>query len=435
MSQKNTHTDLPRTARDVFRLRPLERLLYGFITTVMRLSGWWRYPARRSGDLETMTFMDKVYWLYKTTSPVRHARRRSGIEEMFIARKRHGSLLPEGFSVEHELTLSAVGDLMNHPYLARSRDVLYAQVADQIFGTDISMANLECVVYPEGSGELSFSPRHGPPLYYRADEFDVVKGYGARKYSFMATACNHSLDFGTRGVAATIDALRREGIAFNGLNEDDADATRATIIERSSIRVGIISHTFGLNAYQPPRDRPRIVNRSRLNSGVNDVDLSQIASQIAWCHQQAVDFIVGQLHWGMEHELFPTPEQRGVGHLLAEMGIDLIVGHHPHVVQPVEFHTTRRDPDRIVPIYYSLGNLVNPFSAPYLCASDVAQISIAKGRMADGTAGTLVKQAGRLPVIQQADSETRTIRLLPVRGHEPEPYSPSDGSNASSSRG
>ena len=117
----------------------------------------------------------------------------------------------------------------------------------------------------------------------------------------------------------------------------------------------------------------------KLNARPSEVDFTQLEEQLAHGRRAGVDFVIAQLHWGMEYELYPRPEQVELAHHLADLGVDAIVGHHPHVLQPVEHYRTRRDPDRVVPVFYSLGNLTNPFSAPYLCRSGVARIELARG--------------------------------------------------------
>jgi hypothetical protein len=403
--------ELPVNFKQAFKMRPKEWLIYNGLIAFFKISGLWKYPPKASGDLETMTYMDKVYWLYKTIYPMKKARLGSGLESHFEKQKTHHWKLPAGFKTTKELSFSAVGDLMPHAYLLNSADTLYSEVSDLIFGVDISMANLECVLYEKASGALSFSPRSGPPLFYKFESFDIVKGFKDKKYSFMATACNHSLDFGAEGVASTIQKLRQEGIQFNGVNETEDNADLATIVEKDGVKLGFISYTFGLNAYRPPADRPKIVNRAPLNDGVKKIDFSQYKKQIEHCKREKVDLIITHLHWGMEHEFYPLPEQVELSHTMAEMGADVIVGHHPHVIQPLEFYRTKRDSERVVPIYYSLGNLINPFTAPYLSLSYVAQMEIAKGTTQNGSPLTYVTNAKAVEVLQIADEQKKKIRL------------------------
>jgi poly-gamma-glutamate synthesis protein (capsule biosynthesis protein) len=377
-----------------------------------RLTGRWRYPVEgASGDPETMTEADIIYWLYKTSHPIKQAVRGSGLENYFEHQRGHRWHLPRGFRPECELTLSATGDLMNHPFLPHSRDTLYRAVEDTIFGADISMAMLECMIH-DAKREFVISPTAGPAFSFDRATFEVLKGWQGRVFSFMATACNHSLDFGQEGVDSTIRSLGEAGIAYNGINAVEEQAASATMVDRNGIRVGIVSYTFGLNAYHPPAGKPWIVNRAALNGPVEALDLAQLKQQLRHCRQHHVDAAIVHLHWGFEHEFYPRPRQLDVAHRLAEIGFDVVIGHHPHVVQPVEFYRTQRDPERVVPIFYSLGNLVNPFSAPYLCRSDVARITLTKGQTDSGAIRTYVKSAEAVPITQVADLQARNIRLV-----------------------
>jgi poly-gamma-glutamate synthesis protein (capsule biosynthesis protein) len=231
------------------------------------------------------------------------------------------------------------------------------------------------------------------------------------KYGFLATACNHSLDFGFEGVASTIRSLVAEGIAFHGVNAQEADAFRATIIRKKEFTIGLLAYTFGLNAHKPPAERPHIVNTLRLNDGVAANDFSQLERQLQHCREEGVDFIVAHLHWGLEHEFYPTPEQVEIAHHLVEMGVDAIIGHHPHVIQPFELYRTDRDPQRVAPIFYSLGNLINGFSAPYLTRSGLARITLTKGSCGDGSQRTYVEHAEQIELQQIVDEEWELVWL------------------------
>ena len=402
-------TALPRTARDVIKLPPHEALLYRGLTAFFERTGLWRFPSDRSGDLETMRLLDKVYWFYKAACPVERAVRGSGLEELFERPRAFAWTPPDDFAVTTSLRLSAAGDLMGHAYLARSADTLYRDVEGQLFGADLSMANLEGVVL-DGPVELRIAMREGPPLVLARDAFEAVAGH----WDFLAAASNHSLDFGEQGVASTIAALRARGVAFHGINEREEDAGRATIVERRGLRIGIVAYTFGLNAYRPPPHRPRIVNRMMLNGPASHLDLGLLQAQLRHCEDAGVDFVVAQLHWGMEFELYPRPQQVEVAHRLAELGVDAVIGHHPHVSQPVEYYRTSRDPLRVVPIYYSLGNLTNPFSAEFTCRSSVAEIELVKGSLAGATPCTYVRRAGVAQVDQRVDRGGERLRLRHV---------------------
>jgi hypothetical protein len=405
---------LPRTARDVFTLSPRNWLIYNATIEFVRLTGLWRYPIEASGDLETMRLRDKIYWLYKSQYPVASALKGAGLETFFANQASHRWELPSGFQPAAELTLTAVGDLMDHPYLPRSGRSLYERVSNLIFDADVAMANLECVIYPHGSGEFVISPTSGPPLYYTHEAFNAAKGMSGRTFDVMVAANNHSLDYGEAGVIATLASLRREGIIGSGMNESEAASRTAPVIERQGLRLAILSHTFGLNAKKPPADKPWIVNRTNLNDALDAVDFSTIAAQLDSCRDQMVDLVIAHLHWGMEHEYYPRPEQLQVARHLAELGCDVVIGHHPHVVQPVEYYRTRRDPDRVVPIYYSLGNLLTPFSHWAFRRSAVARLTAVRGLTRDGVSRTYFKGAHAVHVDLELDHSRRRLALVPA---------------------
>lgn len=403
---------LIRTAKDIFVLSPRERVIFGAVTAFNRLTGRWRYPVPTSGNLETMRRADIIYWLYKCQHPVARAVRGSGLEAFFEAQRELPWELPAGFRVEDELEIASVGNLMDHPFLPSSRDVLYEDVADLVFGADVSTANLECVVAAPGDRAFRMSTSSGAPLCYGPEQFDVAKGPRGRAYSFMSAASNHSLDCGEAGVAATMRALRDAGIAFHGLNDSERDADAATLVEKRGFRLGFVAHTFGLNAKTPPADKPWLVNRAHLNGKLGEVDFARFERQIQFCRDQGVDLAIAHLHWGLEHEYYPRPEQLEVAHHLAEMGFDAVIGHHPHVLQPMERYATKRDPARLVPIFYSLGNPVNPCSHPEIRVSGVARLKLARGTDRDGRRRTYVRDARIVEVFQEIDEAREQIRLV-----------------------
>jgi poly-gamma-glutamate synthesis protein (capsule biosynthesis protein) len=403
-------TKLPGTAKDIFKLNYKDWIIFNAAVWFYKITGLWKFPVQASGDLETMTIFDKIYWLYKTINPISRAYRNAGIEEYFQTQKNTLCILPEEFFVQNDLTLSAVGDLMPHAYLLNSKDILYNEVEETIFGKDIRMANLECCISAASGGELTFGKRAGPTLFYDTAVFNIIKGSRDRQYDFMATACNHSMDLGVEGVQTTSAMLKEAGISSHGINTVYEDSLKAAIIEKKGIKIGFVCFTFGLNAIKPPNEKPYLINRLNLNDDVTKIDFLQIAKQIRFCRDNEVDFIVAQLHWGYENEFYPRPEQIKVAHHLAEMGIDCIIGHHPHVVQPMEYYRAARDSNRIVPIFYSLGNLINPFSATYLTLSYVAAIDLVKG-MYKGHIKTYIRDASVTEIVQCADIETETVCL------------------------
>jgi len=399
-----------RTPREFARLPWAQAFFYAIALRIIALTNVWKYPIRANGDYEEMNRRDILYWLHKAEHHVVHPPRGSNLRTYFDAQPGFRWSLPHRFEVEYELSVAAVGDLMDHEYVPDSPG-LYRHVAEEIFGTDLPMANLECVVVDRSSAAPRFDGTSAPRLEIDDRSLDVLAAHEGRSYAFLSAAGNHSLDFGEPGVRSTAAALRTRGIAFHGINETAEQAGRSRLLERHGISVAVLSHTFGLNGCAPPPNRPWIVNRTRLNDPSDQLDFSLIDQQISHARRAGADFLIAQLHWGMEFEHYPRPGQLDVAHALAERGIDAIFGHHPHVIQPFEYYRTHRDPSRVVPIFYSLGNLTNPFWDPRLCRSLLARIDLAKGRTAEGTIRTYVRRAWTETMVQSVDLKTRRIEL------------------------
>jgi hypothetical protein len=245
-------------------------------------------------------------------------------------------------------------------------------------------------------------------------QFERLKGDGSRHFTVMATASNHSLDFGEEGVLTTRSSLAKAGIRPVGTNEDEKGQGRGEIIETQCGRIGFIAATFGLNGKPIPEKKEYLVNRIALNQVSGAVDLGLLETQIAWCRRQRCDFIVASLHWGLEYEFFPTSRQITLAHRIIELGADLILGHHPHVIQPIEYYTPKRDPYRIAPIYYSLGNLSNPFETPFMGISLLSLIELSKGTF-NGKSATYIRKVTNIPIIQELRTgELSGIKFRPL---------------------
>ena len=358
---------------------PLQLIIHLVFRLVIFLNIW-RFPRKTDGCFEHMTLIDKLHWLYKSAAPIRLAEKGSSLENLFADQAHMKLSLPRDFEQTGQIQLAAVGDLMQNDLLSNSAHSLYEEIASELFSADISFANLEAPLTTQPQRKLLFVRNATPSTYISAEQFQILKGYKERKYTVLSTAGNHAWDYGEEGVLSTLDALEREGIAAVGTNREKEDRKKATIIEAKGVKIGFIGLTFGLNGKKIEPEQEYHVNWVHLIALSLEVDLSLPIQQISYCREQKCDFIVGSLHWGLEFEYFPAQRQLRVAHQLAEAGLDLILSHHPHIVQPVEFYRPRRDPERTVVITYSLGNMVSPFYDDPLTLSFLLQITLASGK-------------------------------------------------------
>ncbi|MCP5105837.1 MAG: CapA family protein [bacterium] len=307
-----------------------------------------------------------------------------------------------GFKEKGRVTFGAVGDLIKVEGLENSKDKLYEDTADLIFDKDISYGNLESQLTGQDLGSYIFSDKETPPLCCTPGQYDALKSHKGKNLTLMHTACNHTLDMGLEGLETTLAQLQKDNITDLGTNRQPGEQSKGRIIEKNGIKMGFVSVTFGLNGKEVPEGKEYMVNVVGFHHRDPDekpVDLTLLKEQIAFCKEQECDIIIASLHWGYEYEFYPRFQQVDMAHTIVEEGVDIIVSHHAHVIQPLEYYTPRRDPGKTAVIAYSLGNLTSSFSAPYLVLSAVLDLTILKGTV-KGENKTVISDAKLVPVVQ-----------------------------------
>lgn len=359
-----------------------------------------------------------AHWVYKSINPVVHGAKRQDIDvEARLQPFKHTrfALLPDDFAAETEVSMSVAGDLMCTPGLDGARDRLFLTVDDLIFGANIAYANLESTLTTGAIAKTEFSAGETPMINLTLQQYETLVSHRGRKFDVLHLANNHILDCGEEGIRTTLAALAQDGIAQVGVNPAEADAQNPKITELAGLRIGWVAHTFSVNFKPFPQDKPWIVNMTPFHL-VPDPDTAPIEAQIRACRKAGCDVVIAALHWGMEFELYPIPQQIQWAHRFAEAGADLVIGHHPHVPQPVEIYRPQRDPERTVPILYSLGNLSTLLSHPAMVLSLIGRIGFATGHYR-GERQTRVSCLDLTPVVLVAEGGAveDVVRLVPLQ--------------------
>lgn len=395
---------LPYSVRSIMAYPLWQQLGAKAIFKLADLIRLWRYPA--DVDIEDFdSLRTNLYYIYISEKPVQRAEKGAGIEAHFL-QHRHPpeQLLPYGFLKHESITLSAVGDLICHKALDHSEGIFYDRVADYIFGSDVSMANLEGMITKDPISDMIFGPDMAPKVNATLAQFNAVKGHKKSKYTVFHTANNHALDSGMDAFNFTHDILDEGGFYYVGTNRKPEDANRCLILTVSGIKLGIVAATWSLNNRPFPEGKEYLVNLVRFHRHDGQVDLSSIEAQLAYCRAQGCDLVILSLHWGYEWEFFPRQHQIAQAHSLVESGADIIISHHAHVIQPIEWYRPKRDPARMVPILYGLGNL-SPFCwISHTVLSLIANIHIARGQV-NGVEKTLVEGLDLMPVVHTESNQ------------------------------
>jgi poly-gamma-glutamate synthesis protein (capsule biosynthesis protein) len=258
-------------------------------------------------------------------------------------------------SIEGEsVTFSVVGDLMSHELQLKSAydqtcrcydyDPVFARVAPLLSGADLTIGNLETT--------LPGDPKHysGYPAFGTPDSFvSTLKKSG---FDILTTANNHSMDKGKKGLRRTIDVLNREGILHLGTYRSPSEhkSNRLLIVEKNGMRFALLNYTYGTNGIPVPDD---VV--------VNLIEKGKISEDIDLARSMEPDAIIVLYHFGTEYLRFPDDFQKEmVAHAFHE-GADIVLGGHPHVLQPFEIVTVtdRLGKSKKRLVIYSLGNFVS----------------------------------------------------------------------------
>lgn len=234
---------------------------------------------------------------------------------------------------EGTVRIVVAGDILPHMPVIRAacgrsvdRDAacdferLLAPTEEIVRSADLAICHLEVPMAPEGRPVSGF-PTFGAPL-------QLAEGIARTGWDRCSTASNHSIDKGAAGVDATLDALDANGVGHSGTARSFVESTTTPLFEVNGVRVAHLSYTYGLNGLRLPKGEPWRVNLMNTSKILNDAAQARI---------EGAELVLVSLHWGQEYRRLPTPQQRVVARELTASGsVDLVIGHHAHVVQPVE---------------------------------------------------------------------------------------------------
>ncbi len=203
---------------------------------------------------------------------------------------------------------------------------------------DIAVANLEVT--------LAGPPYKGYPRFSSPDA--LLDGLMKAGFNVLVNANNHVLDRGSEGLERTQEVTGRKGMILTGsfISSGHREQTYPLILEKNDIMLAMLNYTYGTNGLQA--DTPNIVNY---------IDTLMIQRDIEKVKLVEPDFMIASIHWGKEYQRQENTLQRELAGFLFRQGVDVIIGSHPHVIQPVEYTQTDTGFHQLV--VYSLGNFIS----------------------------------------------------------------------------
>ncbi|MCH4889438.1 CapA family protein [Acidaminobacter sp. JC074] len=252
---------------------------------------------------------------------------------------------------EYKVSVLSVGDIMAHTIqfeAARTDDGYdfypqFSEIAEVISERDFAIANLETVFAGE---DRRYSGKN--MIFNAPDQLgESIKKAG---FDIVTTANNHSLDRGFQGIQRTIETLDQIGLLHTGTYA--SDERDILTFEKDGISFALLSYSYSTNGWPIPSEKP---------DSINMMEKDLIISDIKRAKALGVDFIMVANHWGLEYHLNENHHQRDLAQALFYAGADIILGTHPHVLQPFD-HKRMIDESGLEKdkfIIYSQGNFVS----------------------------------------------------------------------------
>lgn len=241
----------------------------------------------------------------------------------------------------HETQLNSAYDSITLEY---NFDSYFEDIRPLLQTADLSVANLETT--------LPGQSYTGYPAFGSPDQ--LVKTIRTAGFNCLTTANNHSFDKGFWGIQRTIQVLNQHQVLHTGtfVSEEEKDMLNPLILEIQKKKIALLNYSYGINSDCPI---PEYL--------INIIDTTLIKLDIQKSKNLNSDFIIVYLHWGQEYETEPGTEQNNLSEWLHKQGVQLLIGSHPHVVQPVEVVKGKDNSIEHVTAY-SLGNLISNQRSP-----------------------------------------------------------------------
>jgi poly-gamma-glutamate synthesis protein (capsule biosynthesis protein) len=263
-------------------------------------------------------------------------------------------------------TITAVGDILIHSLVYNAAKTkngydftpMFSQVKPYLEDADITIANQETMI---GGKELGLStyPRFNSP-------YEVATALKDAGIDIVSIANNHTFDRGEEAILNAINFYNKIGLSYTGAYKSKEDQESIRTINKNGITFSFLSYTYGTNGIPVPKDKHYMVNL---------IDLSKIEQAVKQAKEES-DVVVVSLHFGNEYQRMPSEEQKKIAKEVINQGADIIIGHHPHVLQPMEW--IEAEDGRKGFVVYSLGNFLSGQKSIYREIGGILTLTVHK---------------------------------------------------------
>ena len=299
-------------------------------------------------------------------------------------------------------SMSVIGDIMCHNSQYKdayksSTDTydfsyVFTDIKNYINEADIAIGNLETTFAGKARGYSNYPTFNTPEqLAYNLKDFGI---------DVVSTANNHCMDKSYSGLVSTINYLNDAGISYVGTNTSIEEQNTILVKDVNGIKIAFLAFTYGTNGIPIPNDK---------SYAVNLIDENLILNQISLAKQQNPDLICVSMHWGNEYQTKQNAEQERIANLLLQNGVDIILGSHPHVLQPMEKKTITLEDGSTKDCFviYSLGNFMSGQTKTNTRNSVILNINFTKN---GETEKTTIDSVSYIPIYMYKSSSGKTQR-------------------------
>lgn len=274
------------------------------------------------------------------------------------------------------ITISVVGDLMCHSpqfeYARVNKDSfdftpVYRNVKKYLESSDFTFGNLETVTAGKDNKGYTGYPLFNTPVNY----LDALKSVG---FDLLVTANNHSFDRGEKGVLKTIDELIKRDINYVGTFTSQNDRDSIRVIDINGIKTAILAYSYGTNGNPIPKGKDYLINL---------IDFNMIDKDIRTARNKNAELVIVHYHFGDEYIREPVKSQKDAVNKAIEFGADIVIGGHPHVLQPADFFKTNNGKLDTGFVAYSMGNFISNQRDRYKDAGLIITFNITKNFITD----------------------------------------------------
>lgn len=322
-------------------------------------------------------------------------------------------------TTQSSITVAFAGDIMTHGPQIRAAlnaktgtydfNPVFKPMAKMISSADFAFGNLETTCSGKDRGGFTGYPTFNSP----ESLIPALKNAG---FDVLTTANNHCMDRGFYGIQKTIENINKNSLKHTGTFADSSRKDSILYLQKNNIKLAVIACTYATNGITVPQGK---------EFAVNMIDLVKLSADIAAAKENGADFVAVVIHFGNEYQRQPSDMQKSTAQALADAGADLIIGSHPHVVQPIEqLSATYKDGSTGSAIVaYSLGNFVSNQRDRYQDSGILLQATLTKKTGA--TTERLISSLDYQPVYVRkwAVSGKKSYAILPVSENTAGSYS------------